>query len=87
MTSTNPMGGSNKALTEIEDLAQDQSICSKLSEIFVDKMQVAHQISLEIDPETGEKEYHFVVDFNSAIPDQLVEHEIKGIPVKFSYTH
>lgn len=57
-------------------------VCEKLTEIFVDKMQVVERIALAVNPETGQKEIHFLVDQESPFAKTWVPKDIQGIPVR-----
>ncbi len=86
MNQTNPMRWDDIPEHEIQAgidaLRAQQEICSTLSNIFVNKMGVARQITLALNPETRNREIHFMVDKNSSIPKELIADEIQGIPVR-----
>ncbi len=60
-----------------------QNLCSNLSNILVEQLGIAKQISLEHDPATGKHVLNFFLDHNSSLPDKLTDKEIQGLPVRF----
>lgn len=87
MTQSNPIQWARMPAQKSEftgEIHRQNSICEMLAEIFVNKMGVAKGVSLEVDPSTGSKVFHFRVDRSSPIPNTLVSEKINGIPVRYT---
>lgn len=87
MSRINPMGWGKmpiaKGTFHHSVIPEEQSLCLRLSEILVNRMGIVKQISLETDPITGRQVFNFLLDKESAFPQELLEREIRGIPVRF----
>jgi hypothetical protein len=59
-------------------------IVNQLYEIFVVKMGLVQNISLEVNPDNGQPTLNFIIPAGSPFPEVLQYQEVQGIPIRYT---